>query len=284
MVNNFITKMKIILLLWFVSQIAAMKILVLLPSPIKSHFDTFEPLLKILTTRGHELTVVGHFPQKKQITGYKDINLNEGIKQINYLSLNNISNVSSKPIWGMNTLTIFAEEECKLLQKKNMKILANSMENFDIALTELFVSDCYLGFIHKFKVPFIALSSSPLIIWNALRLGVSADSAFMPHFDSPFSSDISFSRKVESVLYYLYTLAHYNYVILPKVQTEARRLFGEDLPQLDDIATNASLLLLNTHFSLNQPKTFLPNVIEVEGLHLKQHGTLSKVIFTSKPE
>jgi glucuronosyltransferase len=39
----------------------------------RSHFLMFEALLKELAARGHQVFVVGHFPQKKPIPNYIDI-------------------------------------------------------------------------------------------------------------------------------------------------------------------------------------------------------------------
>lgn len=43
------------------------KILALFTLPGKSHFNMFEPFLKGLVQRGHEVDVVSHFPQKEPI-------------------------------------------------------------------------------------------------------------------------------------------------------------------------------------------------------------------------
>jgi glucuronosyltransferase len=58
----------------------------------------------------------------------------------------------------------------------------------------------------------------------------------------------------------------------------ARRYFGDSLPPLADIARNTSLLLLNTHFSMNQPRPFVPQIVEVGGLHLSLPKPLPEVV------
>lgn len=41
----------------------------------KSHFIMFEALMKGLAAKGHQVTVVSHFPQEKPLPNYKDLSL-----------------------------------------------------------------------------------------------------------------------------------------------------------------------------------------------------------------
>lgn len=56
-----------------------------------------------------------------------------------------------------------------------------------------------------------------------------------------------------------------------------RDAFGDDVRPLDEIAFNTSLLLVNAHFSMNEPKPIVPGLIEVGGLHIKTPKSLPKV-------
>lgn len=53
-----------------------------------------------------------------------------------------------------------------------------------------------------------------------------------------------------------------------------RRLYDEHFPdpkpQLDTVMRNVSLVLLNSHFTLAPPRPYMPNMIEVGGLHLNR--------------
>lgn len=52
-----------------------LKILGLFPHPGISHFHFFHPILRGLAERGHEVTVVSHFPDKSPPIGYTDLPL-----------------------------------------------------------------------------------------------------------------------------------------------------------------------------------------------------------------
>lgn len=59
----------------------------------------------------------------------------------------------------------------------------------------------------------------------------------------------------------------------------ARNFFGEDLPDLRDLAQRTSLFLVNSHFSTNQARPTVPNFIEVAGLHINEPKALPKASF-----
>lgn len=54
----------------------------------------------------------------------------------------------------------------------------------------------------------------------------------------------------------------------------AKQFFGEDLPDLQDLAQRTSLILVNSHFSINQARPAVPNFIEVAGLHIRETKAL----------
>lgn len=51
------------------------KILGLFPHPGISHFHFFHPIMRGLAERGHDVTVVSHFPDKSPPIGYRDVPL-----------------------------------------------------------------------------------------------------------------------------------------------------------------------------------------------------------------
>lgn len=56
-----------------------------------------------------------------------------------------------------------------------------------------------------------------------------------------------------------------------------RRRFGNDMPSVVDISKKVSLILTNTHYSLNGPRPLSPKVIEVGGVHIKEAKPIDEV-------
>lgn len=64
-----------LLIVALVRYTSGYKILGLFPHPATSHFNVFQPILRDLANRGHEVTVVSHFPDPNPPKNYKDLTL-----------------------------------------------------------------------------------------------------------------------------------------------------------------------------------------------------------------
>lgn len=55
----------------------SLRVLGLFPHPGVSHFHFFHPIMRGLAEAGHDVTVVGHFPDKNPPANYKDLLLSK---------------------------------------------------------------------------------------------------------------------------------------------------------------------------------------------------------------
>lgn len=69
----------------------------------------------------------------------------------------------------------------------------------------------------------------------------------------------------------------HTFLQLPTQDAIMRKYFGEGLPPLKDILLNTSLLLVNYHHSFNYPRPYVPNMINVAGIHIKPIKPLPSV-------
>lgn len=60
------------------------------------------------------------------------------------------------------------------------------------------------------------------------------------------------------------------------LQAIADRLFGPG-PNLETLAQNYSLVLSNSHFSINEVRPLVPGLVEVGGMHLDDTQSLARV-------
>lgn len=56
-----------------------------------------------------------------------------------------------------------------------------------------------------------------------------------------------------------------------------KNFFGPDLPTVEEMTYNTSLLFVNSHFSINYARPLVPNVIEVAGIHIQEPKPLLPV-------
>uniref|UniRef100_A0A1B6DPF5 UDP-glucuronosyltransferase n=2 Tax=Clastoptera arizonana TaxID=38151 RepID=A0A1B6DPF5_9HEMI len=150
-----------------------------------------------------------------------------------------------------------------MLQKLNDKY------EFDLMMTEIFNTDLFLGFAHKFQTQIILLSSSSIEPWGTYRFGVPENPSFIQYANSYQKNLVSFLDRLRNVYDILYFKLYYEQIHIKTLNQVAKKLFGEDMPPLEELIEQSRLLLVNTHSSFKPVRPLSPQVIEVAGLHLK---------------
>ncbi|PSN55491.1 UDP-glucuronosyltransferase 1-3 [Blattella germanica] len=255
----------ILLLSW---NAASYRILGIFPHVGQSHASMTKAIMTGLASRGHQVVVMSHFPLKYPHHNYTDISLVGSDKiAVEETPLLNVG--TGDVMFSFKMLAELGIDMCeKTLSFPPVQNLIKSKERFDLLIIELFNTDCMLGFVHKFKVPFIAVGTSVMMPWGNSRFGNPDNPSFIPHHFLGHSDRMDFGQRFWNSFFQV-TLqwGYHSYMNVP-TERIARKYFGDDLPPLADIARNTSLLLLNTHFSMNQPRPFVPNIVEIGGIHL----------------
>lgn len=269
----------LVLFLTCVTFTCGLKILGIFHHPGKSHFDVFKPILVGLANKGHQLTVISHFPLKKPINGYKDISLaNTTRALLDVIDMDTFQGYRYEKYGTVVFLTKFAYDACEAgLSSKPVQDLIKSQEKFDLIIAEYFNTDCFIGFAHKYKVPIISLSSCTIMPWMNERFGNPDHPAYIPNNLMDYSDRLTFFERVENTLVGLFQRMYYDFVTDRQANALARKYFGQDLPNLRDIVSNTSLMIVNTHFSLNLPRPNVPSVIEIGGIHIGEIKKLPSV-------
>ncbi|XP_018351227.1 PREDICTED: UDP-glucuronosyltransferase 2A3-like isoform X2 [Trachymyrmex septentrionalis] len=224
------------------------KILGVFGHPGKSHFDVFKPLLEELARRGHELTVISYFPRTD------NAKINHGW---------------FRPMLDLHMLRFMADYACSTgLRSSSVKKFLQSDEKFDLILTENFNTDCFLGFIHRFKAPYMALSSHQIMPWTNSDMANTDNPSYIPVILLGLTKPLDFFSRIKNALWLLLSKAIYEYYFRSVDQVVANEVFGTDLPKLKEIALQSQALLVNTHSSIHGSRPQLPNVIEIGGLHI----------------
>jgi len=66
--------------------------------------------------------------------------------------------------------------------------------------------------------------------------------------------------------YMIYRWAFY----WPAIDAATKDFFGADTPSSSDLIRNTSLVIFNSHFSLNYPRPLVPAMIEAGGMQIKK--------------
>lgn len=89
---------------------------------------------------------------------------------------------------------MYAFKECgsdmcnKMSKHPAILNLTKSKNKYDLFITEIYSSDCLLGFGDLFKVPIVGLSSVILTPWLNDRMGNPENPAYMPNYLLPYGS------------------------------------------------------------------------------------------------
>jgi len=223
------------------------------------------------------VVVISHFPQKTPIPNYTDISLVGSMP--NVVSTVPLDDIATGLVYTtLKFIFVLGVTGCeKTLSHPPVLKLINSNEKFDLVITELFNTDCYVGFAHKFQVPFISISTTTYLPWCQERFANPDNPSYIANLLLYHSDRMSFVERVVNTVYLKICQWAFHYVSAVPSQEIARKYFGQSLPPLADIVRNTSLLLLNRHFSISKPAPNLPVVIEVGGLHVLEPKKLPEV-------
>ncbi|XP_014369341.2 UDP-glycosyltransferase UGT5-like isoform X1 [Papilio machaon] len=258
------------------------RILGLFPHIGKSHYIVFQSLLQALADRGHDVTTVSFFPIKNPPPNYKDVSL-EGVADLGVEALDLSMFEFPSVLTKIPVLSLFlkAKVEINILgeiglgvceQLVRLPTLADAMkEEYDVILTENFVSDCMMGILHVYgnKAPVIGLSSSIFMAWVPDRYGLNDNPAYVPIITSPYSTRMNFLQRLGNFIVNVYSKYWFHEYLQKEERAIIEKHFNTKIPDLEEIARNQSVLMLVNSFPiLNGAKPLVPSVIEVGGMHL----------------
>lgn len=257
------------------------EILAIVSSNSKSHFIVMEPLFKELAARGHNVTVISSFPQTRPLANYNDIDISYANPSVTgNISFSSIIHIHKQPLLSMKVLLEFIGHEayCKhVMDIKEVRDLVNSSARFDLVITQLFADDCLTAFAYKFSAPLVSFVTTFPFPWATQRVSNPENPSYIPNYFVPYSDEMTFfERLINAWLLILSYVYKYYYMDVPSQEIQ-KKYFGDSIPPLEDIVRNTSIVFLNSHFTLSQVRPYVPNMIEVGGIHMKERQPLSEV-------
>lgn len=153
-------------------------------------------------------------------------------------------------------------------------------QKFDLLITECFNSRLFYTLSYKFQIPFITLSSSTLFSWVSHDVGNPTNPSYIPSMLSYQSNKMNFFQRVDNTLIALICTVAQEIIFNSKEEEMKVKYFGHNIPSLRDISKNMSLVMVNSHFTLNFPRPLVPGIIEIGGNFLKQSKPLPEVRYT----
>ncbi|XP_049309950.1 UDP-glucosyltransferase 2-like [Bactrocera dorsalis] len=248
----------------------SLKILGLFPHAGISHFHFFHPLMRGLAEKGHDVTVLSHFPDKSPPPGYKDLPLKGELLQ----SLN-MELVATQHFYShfmeFYLLTHFGKHDCNAtLHSEALAQVLRERQHYDVVIIEQFNSDCMAAVAHQLNAPFIGMSSSAMLPWHYEPMGVPMVTAVMPTMFVGKSEDMTFGGRLTNwFLHHAMTFLYDNFNT-PAIDAIVREKFGQNTPSVAELVKKTSMLFVNQHFSLSGVKPLPPSVLDLGGMHIQK--------------
>ncbi|KAL7730660.1 hypothetical protein ACLKA6_003437 [Drosophila palustris] len=247
------------------------RILSIFPYPGPSQYINVLPYLKALASRGHEITSVNAFPQKKPVKNFRDIPVLEVFESYELL----ISQaMEAKSTWQennfMNEFFMFVTRAVLNNSEVQRQLLPPGKDHYDLIIVEALRTDALYGFAAHFNAPIIGISTFGTD-WNIDELvGNTSPLSYTPLVTAGLTDRMTYRERV--INFYETAVASINWKLMFVPQQV--KLYEQFFPHiahkvpLVELSKNFSLIMLNQHFSLSFPRPYVPNMIEVGGLHI----------------
>lgn len=168
-----------------------------------------------------------------------------------------------------NTLTNYT------YSAREVQELLKSNATFDVIVMEEFLAASLMGLSYYYKAPLVFVCAQGANLWNNNLFGNPAPSSYVPNMFASYSSHMTYFQRLHNLLVNTIDLSYRYLVYYPK-ENQILHEHLPDAPHLNEILYNASLILLNSHTSYQDPVPLLPNMIEIAGYHVSEPKPLPK--------
>ncbi|KAH8268644.1 hypothetical protein KR026_011231 [Drosophila bipectinata] len=248
-------------------------ILGVFPYRLPSHFQVVRPLVKELSNRGHNLSIITPVGIYADIEGVRHIrvhNLNRMSKDLldSNIFLDFFPNKWAEAYW---TASMLSNVSKSVLSDEGVQMLLHDKnERFDMVMVEAGHLDALYGFADHFNATLMGLSCV-IPNWNVdLLAGNPAPSVYEPIMPREYKYEISVMGRFSNWIYITEEKLLSSLVLRTAQQKLFNKYFSHSSKELSDLRNQFSVILINNHFSMGRVRANVPNIIEVAGIHLSE--------------
>lgn len=270
---------KIIIVVATVTPVYTANILGVFPHHGFSHHAVFLPYFQELANRGHNITIISNYPSEHP--NITDISILGSMPILNNkFDIKKIVQPFNEIHKSINTIWSFyirGEQNKGMLTVDGVTRLLSSTTKFDLLIAEHFNNELSMVFALKFNVPFLLTSTCNLLPWSEHVIGQPRELAVKPLTLSNFAPKMNFYDRVVNMILSAVQLSGYLFLCRTRDEKIIKQTFNMDVSLAQHIS-NASLIFVNTHFSIFGSRSLVPAVVEVGGIHVipnKQLPTVS---------
>jgi glucuronosyltransferase len=259
------------------SSIQGAKILFLLPCSSKSHVNVFEPLIRALGERGHDVT---------NMSPVNSSGMPPSVKQVITLTISEVFKdypdpfafrKQGKTAQFTNTSIEHMEKACEDIIDHPLFKQVMETQTFDLIIVDIMLNYCVLGVLAHYKAPTIYLTTMVAPSYISDVVGNRLPPSFVPNPFLDYTHEMTFWERVINFSFDILFDFLGKWVFLPKFEKIYQEKLG--IPDtVSQMSSNISMIFMNSHFTLTYPRPLLPDVVEVGGMHVGPAKHLPKVI------
>lgn len=163
----------------------------------------------------------------------------------------------------------------KTMDHPNFQNLLKSNEHFDVVILEQFNDDALKVLAYHYKAPLILFSTIGANAWVNFLVGNPSPPSYIPETFLSYTSNMSFKQRLVNWLFMVLSELNRHLLFFPAQNKLIKKHFP-DAPDLSLLNYNASIVLVNSHESINQPVPHVPCMIDIGGFHVKPPKELPK--------
>lgn len=158
------------------------------------------------------------------------------------------------------------------IRSKNLQNFLREDRHYDVVIAEVFVGDAMMALGHYFNAPVIGFSTTAPSKWSSDLVGLSHFSSHVPNLYCGYSDKMNFWQRIYNSLAYWYEDIATELYYRPKQQKLLEQLWPNktDVPTMNEILRNVSLVFVNSQVAYASPQPMAPNLIEIGGIHINK--------------
>ncbi|KOB79496.1 UDP-glycosyltransferase UGT39B1 [Operophtera brumata] len=230
-----------------------------------------------LARRGHNVTVITAYKEENPPPTYRQVIVDNkliwdvlGIERPNVFDM---VQISAEEFHDMILFRGGLGTTETALNSTEVKGFLAEDNSFDLVISEQFFQESLYILAHKYKTPLVLVTTfgncmrHNIVTRNPLQLATTI-SEFLD-----LKEPTSFRGRLRNLYFIIYEYVYWRYWYLEKQEALVKKYIPnlpEPVPSLYEMQKNASLILVNGHFSVDLPVAYLPNVVEIGGVHLSK--------------
>ncbi|KAG7207637.1 hypothetical protein KM043_009257 [Ampulex compressa] len=235
----------------------------------------FETVAEVLAKRGHRVDVISYPPPRAATENYTNIASFDIAKHEGAYKFDIEAEEFDDAAHLRHLILNLGNQICKHIGRKEFQRIVKEPPRdppYDLVLVEYLTAFCYMAFGWLLNVPVVGMSA--VMEWPFLEesLGYPPNQAFYPRL---YSSRIGFDSFWEKTwnLVHVFRERRTVYEESKDQNDIIRKYISKDVPEVDKLAKNVALVLMNTHHSFHGSRPHPRLVVEVGGLHIEEDSS-----------